>query len=234
MDFTRRSALAVLASSALPRQAHAQGRLAFASGGAAIAVERFEAPGGGHRPAVMLLHGSDGPGPRYRAASRQLATAGYHVFLVHYLDRTGDTRASLPAIGRNLPAWTAVLRDGVAFVSGQPGVEAGRIGVLGISLGGGLALLAAQAEPRVGAVATAFGFLPGAFDPGGRLPPTLVLHDARDRVVPVEAAIRLKALLERRRIPHEVQIYPGEGHRLTAAAASDAGRRIAGFFRRHL
>ena len=234
MDVTRRAALAALALCDLPQTAHAQDRLSYASSGITIAVERYGAAGAGRRPAVVLLHGSDGPGPRYRTAAHLLASAGYHVFLVHYLDRTGESRAHVPTIGRHLPAWTAAARDGLSVVAGQPGVDPDRIGVLGISLGGGLALLTAQAEPRVRAVVTYFGFLPVSLDPAGRLPPTLVLHGARDRVVPVAAATQLQALLQARRIPHEIQIYPDQGHGFTGAAALDAARRIATFFGRHL
>jgi dienelactone hydrolase len=233
MDVTRRAALAALAVCALPSAARAQVRLTFESGGVPIAVERYQAGSGGRRPAVVLLHGSDGPGPRYRAAARLLAAAGYHAFLVHYLDRTRQSRASFSTIARNLPAWTATAREAVGFVARQPGV-AGPIGVLGVSLGGGLAVAAAQAEPRVRAVVNYFGFVPSAFDPGGRLPPVLVLHGARDRIVPVQNAMAFKALLEARGIPHEVQIYADQGHGFTGAAAGDASRRITAFFRRHL
>jgi carboxymethylenebutenolidase len=234
MDVTRRAALAAVALCALPGAPRAQSRLTFESGGATIGVERYDAGSGGPRAAVLLLHGSDGPGPRYRAAARLLASAGYHAFLVHYLDRTGQSRASFATIGRNLSAWIATARDAVGFVARQPGVEPAPVGVRGISLGGGLALAAAQAEPRVGAVVNYFGFVPGAFDPGGRLPPVLVLHGARDRIVPVQNATALKGILEARGIPHEVQIYADQGHGFTGAAAVDASRRITAFFGRHL
>jgi carboxymethylenebutenolidase len=235
MDVTRRAALATLALGPLPHRAQAESRgLSYESGGRTIAVERYDAAAGGRRPAVMLLHGSDGPGPRYRMAAQLLAAAGYHVFLVHYLDRTGESRAQLGLIARHFPAWTAAAREGVDFVARQPGVDPDRIGVLGVSLGGGLALVTAQAEPRLRAVVTYFGFLPASLDPAGRFPPTLVLHGARDRVVPVLAATQLRDLLEARRIPHEVKIYPDQGHGFTGAAALDAAQRIAGFFNRHL
>jgi len=234
MDLTRRAALATLAFCDLPLAAHAQNRLAYTSGGATISVERYEAAGSGRRPAVMLLHGSDGPTQRYRAAAQLLASAGYHVFLVHYLDRTGESRAPLGLIGRHFPAWTTTAREGVDFIARQPGVDPSRIGVLGISLGGGLALVTAQAEPRVRAVVTYFGFLPTSLDPAGRFAPTLALHGAQDRVVPAAAATQLRDLLEARRIPHEVKVYPDQGHGFTGAAALDAAQRIASFFGRHL
>ena len=51
---------------------------------------------------------------------------------------------------------------------------------------------------------------------------------------PAFAATQIRDLLERRRIPHEVKIYPDQGHGFTGAAAHDAAVRIAGFFGRYL
>ena len=81
--------------------------LSFPSGGRAVAVERFDAAAGGRRPAILLLHGADGftNGDRYRLGAGILAAAGYHVFLLHYLDRTGQARAYFSTIGQNFSLW---------------------------------------------------------------------------------------------------------------------------------
>ena len=205
----------------------------FNSGGVAITIERFAPGGPGSRPAVILVHGSDGPGYRYRAAAQDVAAGGYNVFLVHYLNRTGQTRASYGTIHQNLPVWTGTVRDAIGYVQRQPGVDRGRIGLLGVSLGGGLALAAAQQDSRVRAVVDYFGFVPRGFG-SGRLPPTLVLHGASDPIVPVSNAYDLQGILRARGVPHEVQIYPGQGHGFTGAAEADASARINGFFARHL
>ncbi len=177
----------------------------------------------------MLLHGSDGPGPRYRTAARVLASTGHRVFVVHYLDRTGDKRAAFREISTKLPAWAAAARDGLAHVAAQPGVDARRVGVLGISLGGGLGLLTAASEPRVRAFVNWFGFMPTGFSRPSRLPPTLVLHGAQDRVVPADTARALERILTATGTPHEVVIYPGQGHGFTGDAQIDAARRTAAF-----
>ena len=61
------------------------------------------------------------------------------------------------------------------------------------------------------------------------MPPVLVLHGEEDRVVPASEARALEAWLAERGSPHEVVIYPGEGHHLLDAAAQhnweEAGRR---------
>lgn len=224
-------ALALSAPAALARDTGAN---TFVSGGAPIAIEHYGAGSAQSRSAVLLLHGSDGPQERYRAAARRLTSHGFVVFLVHYLDRTRETRAALGAIARNLPLWTETVRDAVTHVSRQAGIDSSRIGLLGISLGGGLALAAAQQDDRVRALVVDFGFVPHSFDPAGRLPPTLVLHGADDRIVPVSNARMLQRVLERRGVPNEVRIYPGQGHGFTGAAQADAERRISSFFQRSL
>src|SRR3954470_9415820 len=91
-----------------------------------------------------------------------------------------------------------------------------------------------QTDERVRALVIDFGFVPTRFNPAGRLPPTLVLHGAADRVVPVSNAQALRTVLERRGIPHEVQIYLGQGHGLTGEAQADAARRMRAFLDRSL
>jgi carboxymethylenebutenolidase len=183
---------------------------------------------------VLLLHGSDGPGERYREAARQVAVGGYAVFLVHYLDRTGEQRAAFSSIARNFGDWTETVRDGVGFVGAQPGIDPARIGVLGVSLGGGLGIALAAQDSRVRALVDYYGFLPSGVGANPTLPPTLILHGEADRVVPVGNARAFDSLLQSRGIPHEIQLYPGQGHGFTGAAQADAARRIRSFFDRTL
>lgn len=214
------------------------GVLSFTSGGRPIRIERFNAATGGRRPAVLLLHGADGltrNGERYRTGARILASAGYHVFLPHYLDRTEQARANYATIGGNFSAWAETVFDAVSFVAGEPGVDARRIGLLGTSLGGALGLTVAAQDGRVRAFANYFGFLPEGIAAGAqRLPPTLVLHGERDFIVPVSNAYAIADLLRRLGVPHDVHVYPDQGHGFTGAAQIDAAQRTAAFFGRHL
>lgn len=215
----------------------AAGTLSFVSGGETIGVERFDAASGGRRPAILLLHGADGftYGDRYRMAAQVIAGAGYHVFLLHYLDRTGQSRAYYQTIGRNFPAWLATVQDALSFIERQPGVDPKRIGVIGTSLGGALALAAAAADRRVKAVVDYFGFLPEGLDATAtRLPPTLVLHGAKDAIVPVGNAQRIEALLNKLGAPHHVHVYPDQGHGFWGPAQLDAAQRTAAFLGRYL
>jgi carboxymethylenebutenolidase len=211
--------------------------LGFTSGGQTIGVERFEAAQGGKRAAVLLLHGADGMtnAERYRIGAQVLAAAGYHVFLLHYLDRTGERRAYFSTIGRGFALWADAVRDALDFVARQPGVDAERLGIVGTSLGGALAVAVAAEDRRIKAVVNYFGFLPEpARQSATRLPPMLVLHGARDVIVPVANAHALEMLLNRLGVPHEVHVYPDQAHGFHGAAQLDAAQRTAAFLARHL
>jgi carboxymethylenebutenolidase len=210
----------------------------FKSGGASIGVEWFGAAGAAEKaPAIVMLHGADGltRADRYREGARRIAAGGYHVALVHYLDRTGEKRASFGTIMRNFDPWLATVRDSITWMARRPGVDPHRIGIVGISLGGTLGLAAAGQDPRVKALVEYFGPMPqGIVTAGAALPPTLILHGTADPVVPVANAHAIENLLRSQGTAHEIKIYPGQGHGFHGAAQDDADRRVAAFLDRHL
>lgn len=214
-----------------------EARTTFMSGGKAVAVETYGRGAASPGPAVLMLHGADGLSgrPQYREGARAIAAAGYRVHLVHYLDRTEERRASFGTLFRNFGAWAETTRDALGFAAAQPGADPGRIGLVGISLGAALGLAVASGDRRIKALVTYFGPLPhGAIGADARLPPTLVLHGTADPIVPVANAHAVEALLRRQNVPHEIKLYPGQGHGFTGEAHRDASRRALAFLDRHL
>lgn len=208
----------------------------FTSGGVAIGAEWFPA-GSGTGPAVLLLHGADGLtfAEGYRLAARVLASAGYHVGFVHYLDRTRDRRVIYSRIKQDYPTWMSVTRDAVSWIATHPGVDPDRIGIVGISLGAALAIDTAGADPRIKALVDYFGpVLEGVHGRVKRLPPTLILHGQMDGVVGVEHAHAFEAMLKRLGTPYEMKIYPDQGHGFIGAAQFDSATRVSAFLGRHL
>src|SRR3954452_12635 len=228
----------VMQLSGMARAADAERQERFISGGVPIGVEWFGAAGAdGKAPAIVMLHGSDGlsRADRYRAGARRLAADGYHVALVHYLDRTGEKRASIGTAVRNFGPWLMTVRDAVTWVAHRPDVDPHRMAVLGISLGGALGVAIASADTRVKALVDYFGPLPqGLVNGNGVLPPTLILHGAADPIVPVSNAYAIENLLRSQGTQHEIQVYPGQGHGFHGANQDDADRRVSAFLRRHI
>ena len=185
---------------------------------------------------MLILHGADGMAraETYRFGAQALAASGFHVVLIRYFDRTGDTRAKRSSLRQDAPLWLGTIRDAVTYVSAQPDVDRERVAVVGFSLGASLALAAAGEDARIKAVIDVFGPVPEGAEGAARMPPVLILHGARDRLVPVEHAHRLEKLLKARAVPHEVKIYPDQGHGFSGAAQIDAAGRILAFLQRHL
>ncbi len=215
-------------------EADAATRGSYESGGKKILIDEYPSAKPGKRPALVLLHGSAGllfPGLDLRQRARDLSAQGYAVFVPHFFNRTGHFMIRPSAVHENLPAWTSTVRDAVSYVVAQPNVDASRIGLMGHSLGGYLALGAAAQDSRVDLVIEASG----ALDRGGikRMPPTLILHGAKDKTVPVAKAERLESLFQRLGTPYQKHIYPDEAHVLSRAAMRDATQRIQRFLERY-
>ena len=205
-------------------------RGSYTSGGKKILVEQFASEQPGKRPAIIVLHGSGGvvfPGFDLRKYASSLSEQGYAVFYPHFFNRTGHIFVRPSQVHENLPVWTQTVQDCLSYVSAHPAVDARRIALVGYSLGGYLSLSTAARDSRVDAVVE----VAGALDKDGvkRMPPTLILHGAKDQTVPVAKAERLEALLKRSGTPYQKHIYPNEAHRLSREAVQDATQRIQRF-----
>lgn len=212
-------------------------RASFKSGGRTIAVETFQAYEASIQPSLLMLHGADGlaANAHYREGARSVARAGYQVHLVHYLDRTGERRAAFSSLFQNFPAWMDTVRDALAYAGSHPAADANRIGIIGVSLGAALGLAVSSVETRVKALVNYFGPLPqGAIASTAHLPPTLILHGEADPIVPVANAYAIEALLRQQNVPHEIKVYPGQGHGFRGEAERDALQRSLTFLQRHL
>ena len=218
----------------MTHEVNAAPRGSYESGGKRIAIDEYPSARPGKRPGLILLHGSAGllfPGLDLRQRARDLSAQGYAVFVPHFFNRTGHFMVRPSGVHENLPAWTSTVRDAVSYVAAQPNVDASRIGLMGHSLGGYLSLGAAAQDSRVDVVIEASG----ALDRDGvkRMPPTLILHGAKDKTVPVAKAERLESLLRGLGTPNQKHIYPDEAHTLSRAAMRDADQRIQRFLAKY-
>jgi carboxymethylenebutenolidase len=227
-----------------------RGYLAVPSAGPA--GQAGQAPGPWH--GVVVIHESFGLNEDIRKKADQLAGHGYLAFAPDLFDGRSWLRCVRGAIrqlrARSGPAFTA-LEAARGFLAARDDCT-GRTGVIGFCLGGGFALLCA---PRNGfAVASVnYGEVPKDAETVLRgACPIVASYGGRDPMGTSHPE-RLQRALTVLEIPHDVQVYPGSGHRFMTessgagavlarfakmsyqeADAADAWRRIYGFFGEHL
>lgn len=211
-------------------------QLTFDSGGKSVRLDALVPSNNGQRfPAVISLYGSGGGVAGMAEPASMLASQGFAVYILHYFDRTGTSFADKDTVFRHFPIWVKTLWDAISLVEKQEHVDPERIGLLGFSLGAYLSLSDAAVDKRVRAVVEFFGGLPKEMRFFmRRLCPVLILHGDADTTVPVEEAYHLQTILEKKRIPYEIQIYPGAGHGFSGEVWRDAGLRSLAFLKKYL
>jgi dienelactone hydrolase len=197
-----------------------------------VHIDVYEPNAGGHGGMVLLLHGVGGllgDGALMRRVARGLALHGCHARVVHYFNATGTLFATHSNVRDHAAAWQAAL---VEIARNYARAQGWPVGVLGYSLGGFLAVGAAQETPEIGAVAVLSGGLLEEHEHliPAHLPPLLVLHGGADTKVLPDRADALVHMGRRAGALVESVVYPNEGHTFGASAERDAIDRAAEFF----
>lgn len=208
---------------------------------------------GERAPAVLHVHGNAGNISSHQSFSDFLTRRGFHVLLFDY---RGYGRSD-PASPLRRAALVKDTRAALAALLARPEVDADRVGVLGVSLGGAFALEAAAEEPRVRAVATLSAFSswqgvasdaapvlgPLLLRPGvdgvhsvARLAdrPLLIMHGMADTIVPPRHAEVLRAAAEKAGVRAEVWTHPDGDHNAMIQTIPEAKDRLERFFRESL
>jgi carboxymethylenebutenolidase len=167
-----------------------------------------------------------------------LTQLGAAVYAPRYLRKTGTMLATTKKIfdGKHFPAWLAAVRDAVSYVTGRPGIDTQRIGVLGFSLGGYLAMALAVEDRRIRAVIELAGGLPPGWEDqvSKDMAPALLLHGGSDRVVPVSEAYKAERILKERGVVCELEVFPGEPHWIPGAVQARLLMRCTEFLKENL
>ncbi len=215
--------------------------ITFTSGGKAIGLDHREPAGTGPFPAILLLHGAGGNISFWLdRIAPFIGGLGVALYAVHYFDRTDTVRADPATItdGYHVPLWLDTVSDALEAIAARPAINPRRIALLGISLGAFLSLAHATLPDRrrVRAIVEVSGGLVAPyFDSAtATFPPTLILHGEQDTVVPISHARSLDDLLTRLDIPHQVQLFPAEGHWFSPAAQLRILQAIATFLTKRL
>jgi dipeptidyl aminopeptidase/acylaminoacyl peptidase len=215
------------------------------------------------RPAVIVLHGWQAAGTNgaavVEARARRYADDGYVALAL-------SLRGWPPSGGSD----DCALRqpDDVAqaaeWLRGLPGVQTDRVGVVGFSQGGQVALLAAARDRRLRAVVAFFpvtdvaswkittanadipGYVTAVCEPGGVAPrspvtragdigaPVLLVHGDADTRVPTAQSQMMRAALEGAGRSVQLFLVPGAQHGFTAAEDAVARPVVDAFLAAHL
>jgi carboxymethylenebutenolidase len=174
-------------------------------------------------PAVVVIHEAFGLNDDIRAKADEFAARGYLALAPDLFDGRSWIRCIRSAFsqlraGRG-PAFTA-LEAARAYLTDRPDCT-GRTGVIGFCLGGGFALLCAP-RPGFDVAAVNYGYVPKDAESilAGACP-VVASYGGRDPMG-TEHPKRLQLALAVLEVPHDVEVYPGSGHRFMTEASGAA------------
>ncbi len=204
----------------------------YTSQGRTIAADVFIPTAAGQRPACLVLHGTFGLLPQYRSDlysfGEALADAGVLAVMPHYFERTGTVAGPTAAlaIAASLSDWVSACADGLVFTGRDVRVDPGRLGVVGFSLGGHIAMTLAMAPPpgvTVKCVVDFFGptLGPTLFGNRASMPPLQIHHGSDDGTVAIaeseQLVKELRAVGKVEGLGYEFIRYEKQGHGFSGA-----------------
>lgn len=202
-------------------------------------------------PLVIVLHGSDGFKPNHAHIARNLARQGLAAIAPTWFG--GDSQRS---------HWNELhpgdITAGVSWLESSPAVDTNRLGLIGFSRGGGLALIMGALMPHTRAIVNYFGLTAwqGGLQEFPHLPlnatdpydfvrhiscPILSFHGANDTVVSVEDTRNLNTACRKYGVRHHYVIYPNVDHsfiwpgdKYRQNEHKDSWKKTTAFFKKHL
>jgi len=218
--------------------------------------------GAGPFPALVLMHGCSGLEKNHDAWARRLASHGYVALIVEGFRSRGVNNVCTKKTF-NKVSYNARIADayaGAAFLRARSDVDSGRVGVVGWSHGGIIALkLAARQPPSfswadvpVVPFRSVVAFYPYCGPEKDAAVPLLILIGSRDDWTPASNCESYAAMQKVAGTPVELVVYPGATHafddttvgqgyvntghflRYDGAATADAADRMVEFLARTL
>jgi dienelactone hydrolase len=193
-------------------------------------------PATGNGPIIMVLSGATGP-RLYDPFAAALAKDGYYVVLLDGTDVRRNAKGD------------EILRRAIGRAQKQPNANPGKVGVVGFSLGGGMALSRATEMPELVAVvvvyypSTSFVSDPGDLVRRLRVP-TLMLAGEQDRYnncCLIETARAIETAAKERQSTFTLVSDPSAGHGFNLAVPAyraqddlDAWKRTVEMLRQYL
>lgn len=205
-------------------------------------------------PSIILVYEAFGMNAEMKRLADEIAAAGYVVMIPDLLSRGrwfDCIRKLMSDLKHGHGRGVLDLIEARDWLTQQQFVEKGRVGIMGLCMGGGFALLLAKTGLfRVSA--PFYGQVPDQLDGAC---PIVGSYGVRDKLT-IKHAKRLIAEVDRLNIPNDIKLYPEAGHGFmnkpanrfigfvgpwlpphagyNAAAATDAMKRLIGFLGKHL
>lgn len=215
-------------------------RETFVSAKTTYKITVYPAPADGKKhPVILLVHGNFGLGPPYsdqiHGFAKELAGRGYMTAVPQYY------KDNNPHVDDMVPH-DQTLADAIAVFASRAGADPNRLGLIGFSLGAATAMtfIATKPSGTVKVLADFFGFLTPTIRGGvSRFPPTVILHNKNDRIVPVQNSEELDRLLPRtidhQFIPYDEQ-WQEVNHAFEPGGTADVESRskTIAWFTKHL
>jgi dienelactone hydrolase len=219
----------------------------FTSNGQTVTLDVFAIASTGKHPAVLILHGSFGLMPQYKADIVSFADAllanGIASAMPYYLQstKTDPGLGVLNLITKNSLTWRQACSDALTLVAADTRFDAARLGILGFSLGGHLALSLAM-DPPVGVtpkcVVDFFGPTRTLEPHWTKMPPLLVFHGTVDPLVhPSESEYlveQLKGVGKKEGGDYCYDPSKGQGHGFKGAELTKSRDATVHFFKTRL
>jgi len=195
------------------------------SNGQRVQIDIYN-PGYRSCPAVVLIHGASGidgdRGIRYRGFAMDLKSKGMVAINVHYFDSAEQN-------------WATTFLQAISYAQHIPNVDKNKIGLVGYSLGGTLALYVASCDPRIKALAICAGYMPGGFTKAdaARLPKTLMISGSEDSAM--DTLNQIQAWFTELGKTMETRIDKGVGHdNIPLGVFQEDWNTIAAFLQKNL
>ncbi|MDD5070317.1 MAG: dienelactone hydrolase family protein [Candidatus Omnitrophica bacterium] len=180
-------------------------------------------PGAGteKRPVVILIHGAAGikgdRAVRYKGFAQSLMNRGMIAINVHYFDSQKQN-------------WVKTFIKAIDYAQTIPNADKTKIGVVGYSLGGGIALRVASWDKRVTALVVNSGYLPAGFTKSNAasLPTTYILSGTEDKSI--NTLYTIQKWFKELGKPFRSKIDQGMGHTIPMNLFNQNWRTIVNFF----
>jgi carboxymethylenebutenolidase len=212
------------------------------TGGGFLALPDTPGPHAG----VVVIHEAYGLNDTIKEVARRFAERDYVALAVDLFgDRNRTICMARYMIGMlrgsvDNRAGVADLKFALSHLMELPEVDPKRVGAIGFCMGGSFAVAWASTDDRLKAIAPFYASNPRPLGAVARICPVVGSYPENDFTA--RAGRALDTELTRRRIAHDIKVYPDTRHsfftakrsKAEVAAADDAWNRVMTFFAQHL